>query len=192
MKVSYAGVALLAALVWVSPIQLRADTTTRQKTRTTLQKKSRRTTQHGTQKATATASQHGSTHQSSKRHVRSKAALAAAARRRRAQLRPEPERVQEIQQALVKTGYLNAEPNGRWDDQTRGAMRRYQADNGFPVTGLPEAKSLMKLGLGPHPLPPELDTSNGAKAGATTNGSAPPTPATPDAQQNPPTTTTPP
>jgi peptidoglycan hydrolase-like protein with peptidoglycan-binding domain len=98
-------------------------------------------------------------------------------------LRPEPERIQEIQQALVQAGYLNAQPNGRWDDQTREAMRRYQADKGFPVTGLPEAKSLMKLGLGPHPLPADLDASNGTRAGANTVSD---TPATPDAQQDPP------
>jgi peptidoglycan hydrolase-like protein with peptidoglycan-binding domain len=98
-------------------------------------------------------------------------------------LRPEPERIQEIQQALVQVGYLNALPNGRWDDQTREAMRRYQADHGFPVTGLPEAKSLMKLGLGPHPLPADLDASGGAKAGAdTVNDTAAP----PDAQRDPP------
>jgi peptidoglycan hydrolase-like protein with peptidoglycan-binding domain len=98
-------------------------------------------------------------------------------------LRPEPQRIEEIQQALVQAGYSNAPPNGRWDDQTREAMRRYQADHGFPVTGLPEAKSLMKLGLGPHPLPADVDTSTGAKAGADT-GSHTPTP--PDTQQNPP------
>jgi peptidoglycan hydrolase-like protein with peptidoglycan-binding domain len=103
-------------------------------------------------------------------------------------LRPEPERIQEIQQALVQAGYLNAQPNGRWDDQTREAMRRYQADHGFPTTGLPEAKSLMKLGLGPHPLPPDVDSSNGAKAGAdaVSNTASPP-----DTPQNPPPTATP-
>jgi peptidoglycan hydrolase-like protein with peptidoglycan-binding domain len=98
-------------------------------------------------------------------------------------LRPEPERIQEIQQALVQAGYLNVQPNGRWDDQTREAMRRYQADHGFPVTGLPEAKSLMKLGLGPHPLPADLDASGGARAGA---GTVSDTAAPPDAQRDPP------
>jgi peptidoglycan hydrolase-like protein with peptidoglycan-binding domain len=98
-------------------------------------------------------------------------------------MRPNPERIQEIQQALVQAGYLKEEPNGRWDDQTREAMRRYQVDHGFPVTGLPEAKSLMKLGLGPHPLPAELDASSGAKAGADTASDAP---ATLNTQQNPP------
>lgn len=78
-------------------------------------------------------------------------------RRRLARLKLQPERVQEIQQALVTAGYLNQEPNGKWDDSTRNAMRQFQQDHGFPSTGLPEAKSLMKLGLGPHPLPDELD-----------------------------------
>jgi peptidoglycan hydrolase-like protein with peptidoglycan-binding domain len=91
-----------------------------------------------------------------------------------ARLRLEPERVREIQQALVQVGYLNQEPNGNWDDATRQAMRRYQADHGFPTTGLPEARSLLKLGLGPHPLPPEADPTAQAQSlseGTTTTGS---------------------
>jgi peptidoglycan hydrolase-like protein with peptidoglycan-binding domain len=68
-----------------------------------------------------------------------------------------PERVQEIQQALIRDGYLQGEATGDWDTPTRAAMLRYQTMHGFPPTGLPEAKSLMKLGLGPHPLSPELD-----------------------------------
>jgi len=170
MKKSFAAWTLLAALVCVPVAPLRADTNQPQKSSSTTQRKSQTATQSSTHKTSASSSQHSSTHRSAKHRPRSKAALAAAARRRRAALRPEPERIEEIQQALAKSGYLSAEPSGRWDDQTREAMRRYQADNGFPVTGLPEAKSLMKLGLGPHPLPPELDTSNAAKAGA--NGSA--------------------
>jgi len=126
--------------------------------------------------------QHRSAHHPTTRHVSSRVKRAAAARRR-AQLRPEPERIQEIQQALVQAGYLNAQPNGRWDDQTREAMRRYQADHGFPVTGLPEAKSLMKLGLGPHPLPADLDAGSGPRAGADTVGD---TATPPNAQQDPP------
>jgi hypothetical protein len=78
---------------------------------------------------------------------------------RLARLHLQPERVQEIQQALIREGYLHGDPNGLWDSQTHDAMLRYQADHGFPATGLPEAKSLMKLGLGSHPLPPELDHS---------------------------------
>lgn len=198
-----AGLAILAMLAWTSPVQLRADTTTQKKSVAKAKSKPGTAPQHRTHKASAAASQHSTAHRSSKRHVSSKAAQIAAAKRRRAQLRPEPERIEEIQQALVKAGYLNAQPNARWDDETRDAMRRYQADHGFPVTGLPEAKSLMKLGLGPHPLPADLDTGNGARGGDTTGGSAPVTstiPATPatstpsttsDPQQSPPAPTTP-
>ncbi len=72
-------------------------------------------------------------------------------------------RVVEIQQALAQTGYLKSEPTGRWDESTREAMRRYQSANGFAATGLPEAKTLMKLGLGPHALPSELDPTIAAQ-----------------------------
>ncbi len=84
-------------------------------------------------------------------------------RRRRGQQRPSAERIREIQQALIRAGYLEGEPTGRWDAKTRAAMRRLQEENGFPVTGKLDARSLVKLGLGsetagvaaPHPLPPE-------------------------------------
>lgn len=85
-------------------------------------------------------------------------------RYRLSRLKLEPQRVQEIQQALVQAGYLTQEPTGKWDDPTRSAMRRYQTDNGFPATALPEAKSLMKLGLGPHPLPEDCDPAALARA----------------------------
>lgn len=65
-------------------------------------------------------------------------------------------RVRQIQKALIKAGYLHEKPTGRWDNATDDAMRQYQIKNGFAPTGLPEAKTLMKLGLGPHPLPPAL------------------------------------
>jgi peptidoglycan hydrolase-like protein with peptidoglycan-binding domain len=82
----------------------------------------------------------------------------------------QPERTQEIQQALIREGYLQGDPNGQWDSRTHDAMLRYQTDHGFPATGLPEAKSLMKLGLGSHPLPAELDHGPVASPGAAQGG----------------------
>jgi hypothetical protein len=76
---------------------------------------------------------------------------------RLARVHLQPERVEEIQQALMHEGYFQGDANGQWDSRTHDAMLRYQTDHGFPPTGLPEAKSLMKLGLGSHPLPTELD-----------------------------------
>jgi peptidoglycan hydrolase-like protein with peptidoglycan-binding domain len=109
---------------------------------------------------------------------------------RLAQLHLQPERVTEIQQALAQAGYLHEEPSGQWDDQTREAMQRYQADNRFPTTGLPEAKSLMKLGLGPHPLPPALDPS--VHSGAGVDPSAKPSYAAPLQPRGKPDSSTPP
>ncbi len=93
-------------------------------------------------------------------------------RYRLARLKLQPERISEIQGALAQAGYLNQESNGKWDDPTRDAMRRYQQANGFPATGLPEAKSIMKLGLGPHPLPEELDSTAQATPAASPLGGA--------------------
>jgi peptidoglycan hydrolase-like protein with peptidoglycan-binding domain len=78
---------------------------------------------------------------------------------RRSAMRPEPQRVQEIQTALIQAGEFHGEPTGTWDEATRDAMKRYQERHGFSVTGLPDSKSLMEMGLGPHPLPPDVATS---------------------------------
>lgn len=77
----------------------------------------------------------------------------ASRRRRRrqpAQQRPTPERIREIQQALIREGYLEGEPTGKWDAATAAAMRRLQKDNGRPQTGKSDALSLIALGLGPE------------------------------------------
>jgi peptidoglycan hydrolase-like protein with peptidoglycan-binding domain len=84
--------------------------------------------------------------------------------RRRAAMRPEAQRVQEIQKALIGAGELHQEPTGKWDEATREAMRRYQQTNGFSATGLPDAKSLMKMGLGPHRLPADVATPSATSA----------------------------
>jgi len=120
---------------------------------------------------TKSAARSGGTKSGKKRSPSKNAHLSSSQARRiyMAHLHPGTDRVTAIQQKLAEAGYLKEEPNGQWDDQTREAMRRYQTDNGFPATGLPEAKSLMKLGLGPHPLPPELDRAH------TTAANTPPT-----------------
>ena len=91
---------------------------------------------------------------------------------RLAQMQMDPERVQSIQQALIGAGTYHGTPSGRWDSETRDAMSRYQTENGFGVTGLPDAKSLMKMGLGPHPLPPELNKGPSPAASAAEGAAA--------------------
>uniref|UniRef100_A0A7V4XTF8 Peptidoglycan-binding protein n=1 Tax=Acidobacterium capsulatum TaxID=33075 RepID=A0A7V4XTF8_9BACT len=60
-----------------------------------------------------------------------------------------PSRVEQIQAALIREHYLTGEPNGDWNNETQAAMRKYQADHGWQTKLLPDARALIKLGLGP-------------------------------------------
>jgi hypothetical protein len=57
------------------------------------------------------------------------------------------ERVTEIQNALIKTGYLTGPASGQYDETTIQAMKQFQAANGFAETGSPSAPALKKLGV---------------------------------------------
>jgi peptidoglycan hydrolase-like protein with peptidoglycan-binding domain len=61
----------------------------------------------------------------------------------------EPDRVTEIQQALVREHYLSGDPNGDWDSTTVAAMQKYQADHGWQTKLMPDPRALKNLGLGP-------------------------------------------
>lgn len=61
----------------------------------------------------------------------------------------EPERVTQIQEALIKAHYLNADANGEWDTNTVAAMQKYQADHGWQTKLMPDSRALKALGLGP-------------------------------------------
>lgn len=100
------------------------------------------------------------------------AAHRSTAYTRLAHMQMNPARVENIQQALISAGELHGTPTGLWDAQTREAMARYQTANGFGATGLPDAKSLMKLGLGPHPLPPQLDKTRPPLSNVSTGNTA--------------------
>lgn len=61
----------------------------------------------------------------------------------------EASRITEIQQALIREHYLSGEANGVWDERSKSAMQKYQADQGWQTKLLPDARALKKLGLGP-------------------------------------------
>ena len=69
-------------------------------------------------------------------------------RRERGQKAPTGDRISEIQQALAKDGSYSGAPNGKWDDATVEAMRKFQESHGLSPTGKLDAKTLQKLGLG--------------------------------------------
>jgi hypothetical protein len=65
------------------------------------------------------------------------------------QLHPDPERYQQIQQALTDKGYFKGEINGQWGDDSVDALRRFQTDQKLDGDGHLTALSLSSLGLGP-------------------------------------------
>jgi peptidoglycan hydrolase-like protein with peptidoglycan-binding domain len=140
---------LMAFGLWMLPPRAAAAESAKAAKKTTRTQTAKKTTQH---------------RKSSRHYARRRR---SSYRYRLSRLRLQPDRVQEIQQALIREGYLKQEANGKWDDATRDAMRNYQQANGFEVTGLPEAKTLMKLGLGPHPLPADADPSLVGRASTT-------------------------
>ena len=60
------------------------------------------------------------------------------------------DRATEIQQALIKSGYMNGEPSGVWDAESAAAMQKLQGDNGWQTRITPDSRALIKLGLGPQ------------------------------------------
>ena len=66
----------------------------------------------------------------------------------------EPERATQIQTALTKAGYLTGPQSGTWDATTEAAMEKFQADNGWQTKLVPDARAIIKLGLGPGTTPP--------------------------------------
>ncbi len=61
----------------------------------------------------------------------------------------EPERVTQIQQALIREHYMTGDATGDWDASTVAAMQKFQADNGWQTKLMPDSRALKKLGLGP-------------------------------------------
>jgi len=95
--------------------------------------------------------------------------------RARGQQAIEPERVTQIQQALIREHYLNSEPNGKWDAATIAAMQKYQADHGWQTKLTPDSRALLNLGLGP-------DYSGAINANGSTFAAPPPSSAAPSSQ----------
>ena len=74
--------------------------------------------QGATQKKSASSKSRNSSHRakSSKK----------SQRRERGQKTPTPDRISEIQQALAKDGSFTGKPNGKWDDSTMEATRKFR------------------------------------------------------------------
>jgi len=101
------------------------------------------------------------------------------ASKKRGQQAIDSTRAREIQTALIREHYMQGEPSGSWDAATQAAMQRYQADQGWQAKTTPDARALIKLGLGPshdHLLNPE-NAITAAPSAADPKAAAKPTPA---------------
>jgi len=86
-----------------------------------------------------------------------KSRASSTSRRRRAsipsfragQQRPTPDRVKDIQSALIARGYLEGEADGNWGGSTVDAFKRFQQDQNLNADGKLGSMSLIALGLGP-------------------------------------------
>ena len=58
-------------------------------------------------------------------------------------------RASQIQESLIKSGYLTGEASGHWDAGTEAAMQKFQSDNGWQTKLIPDSRAIIKLGLGP-------------------------------------------
>ncbi|HEX3684170.1 MAG TPA: peptidoglycan-binding domain-containing protein [Bryobacteraceae bacterium] len=127
------------------------------------------------------------------------------------QLHPDPERYQQIQQALAERGYFKGQVNGQWGDDSMDALKRFQADQKLEDDGKISALTLTGLGLGPKHaggsvtgsvtgsatgsvtpvMPPSSDSAATPHAGSA-ESSAPPPAASSSQSVPPPATATPP
>lgn len=80
---------------------------------------------------------------------KSHAKASSRSHRSRGQQSIEPERVTQIQQALIREHYLSGDATGKWDKTTQDAMQKYQADQGWQTKLMPDSRAIVKLGLGP-------------------------------------------
>ena len=128
----------------------------------------------GSTPATTPAHKTAASQKTATRHRKSRKTTANW--RKHGQQKIDTQRTSEIQEALVREHYLTGNASGVWDDATQKAMQRYQSDNGWQDKSTPDARALIKLGLGPdqqHLLNPDSAMTGGSRAEAPRPASAP-------------------
>lgn len=100
------------------------------------------------------------------------------------QMHPDPERYQQIQQALADRGYFKGQVNGQWGDDSVDALKRFQADQKLGTDGKINSLTLNGLGLGPKhdggvPTPAPVANSTPASSAGSTGAAPSVTPAVP-------------
>lgn len=69
--------------------------------------------------------------------------------KRRGQQAMNGDRIREIQEAMIRGGYLQGEASGVMDSRTKEGLLKIQSENGWQTKIVPDSRALIKLGLGP-------------------------------------------
>ena len=94
-----------------------------------------------TKAKTATSNASGkSSHKSTKK--------TSSRRKEKGQIAPTPDRISTIQEALAKDGSFTSTPNGKWDDSTVEAMKKFQGAHGLNPSGKAGRADVGKAGFG--------------------------------------------
>lgn len=113
-----------------------ATSTTKKSTKTTSTSHKSVATSHKSSKTASTKSKSKKSKQSAKATSHAQHGI-------------DQQRTREIQDALLREHYLTGEVTGSWDQATKDALVRFQAENGWQTKSLPDSRALIKLGLGP-------------------------------------------
>ena len=70
--------------------------------------------------------------------------------KRRGQQQISSDRIREIQTALIRDRYMSGQPTGVFDQRTKAALTKLQAEQGWQSKVVPDSRALIKLGLGPN------------------------------------------
>src|SRR5215471_5357202 len=87
--------------------------------------------------------------QPTKTQAHKKKTVRRGAWKRHGQQGIDDQRARDIQTALIREKYLEGQPTGKWDQRTKDAIVRYQADHGWQTKVTPDSRALISLGLGP-------------------------------------------
>jgi peptidoglycan hydrolase-like protein with peptidoglycan-binding domain len=113
---------------------------------------------------------------SAKRSGKTHTARKHTTHKARGQQAMDTERVREIQAALIREHYLDGDANGVWDQRSKVAMQKFQADQGWQSKVVPDSRALIRLGLGPDHaglLNPQTAAIETVPGGGASRGNSP-------------------
>jgi peptidoglycan hydrolase-like protein with peptidoglycan-binding domain len=153
VRIFHLGLALILSAALAASPALAASSHGKKHSSTHASKSTQKSGSKTTAKSSRKSSAKSSVRSASKSRTSAKSSSRSRGRKKVARSRGQQsissERATEIQQALIRTHYLDGEPSGSWDTNTQAAMRRLQSEHGWQTKLTPDSRALKLLGLGP-------------------------------------------